>query len=351
MTRTQKRCIQVASLWLLALSGSIFSQDMPSVTLIGSSVEENTLGESSEFLPHQMSVIELDHDLVHAMNLSDLLSQQARVQVRSMVGDGDFSSVSVRGSSASQVNVYLDGQLINTAGEMAVDLSKINLNHLKRIEIYRSGSPPGVTSHAIGGTIMLYSKELKNEPKINLELGVASFGTKHGSLDFQKKWHSWKHRLLLDLKKSDGDYEYIDDRVTLDNTADDIKRIRQNNHLHRWALQWRTQRTFSDDSRLGIILSHRDQQKGIPGRGNNLTHDTRLDEKSSKVIFNDTKPNLFQHDSTTEFKYHHQEKTDRYTDLRSELGLGKQDEKYQVHAHGLTIDHHHISALLSNSLL
>ncbi|MBN64178.1 MAG: hypothetical protein CME20_22695 [Gemmatimonadetes bacterium] len=46
-------------------------------------------------------------------NLADTLRDQTGVQIRQSGGLGSNSAVSIRGSSSKQVQVYLDGMLLN----------------------------------------------------------------------------------------------------------------------------------------------------------------------------------------------------------------------------------------------
>ena len=68
-----------------------------------------------------------------------------------MGGLGQFSTVSIRGSSAEQVLVLLDGVRLNTGGGGSVDFSTIPLDSIERIEVIRGGGTTLYGSDAIGG--------------------------------------------------------------------------------------------------------------------------------------------------------------------------------------------------------
>lgn len=93
--------------------------------------------------------------------LPEILSQQVGIFVNNTNGLGQLSTVSIRGSTAEQVSVYLDGLKINTAQGGAVDFSTLPLEGLERIEIIRGGASHRYGSDAIGGVINLVSKKAK----------------------------------------------------------------------------------------------------------------------------------------------------------------------------------------------
>ena len=70
-------------------------------------------------------------------SLPDVLAEAVGVQVKRLGGLGAFSAISLRGSSADQVEVYLDGMLLNAAVGGGVDLGNLPLAHVGQIEIYR----------------------------------------------------------------------------------------------------------------------------------------------------------------------------------------------------------------------
>ena len=83
-------------------------------------------------------------------SLPDVLAEATGVHVKRLGGLGAFSTLSLRGSSAEQVEVYLDGILLNTAFGGGVDLSILPLAHVGQIEVYRGA---GAGGNGLGGTV------------------------------------------------------------------------------------------------------------------------------------------------------------------------------------------------------
>jgi len=67
--------------------------------------------------------------------VADVLSDAAGVTVRRLGGPGDLSILSIRGSSANEVQIYLDGIPLSRARNETVNLSNLPLDSLERVEV------------------------------------------------------------------------------------------------------------------------------------------------------------------------------------------------------------------------
>jgi hypothetical protein len=74
-------------------------------------------------------------------SVADVLGESVGVQVRRFGGLGAFSTVSIRGPTPSQVEVYLDNVLLNRANAGLVDLGSLPLDNVAHTEIYRGFAP------------------------------------------------------------------------------------------------------------------------------------------------------------------------------------------------------------------
>ena len=89
-----------------------------------------------------VSVIDLDHEPGQAASdeLARVISRAPGVTIRSVGGLGQFSAVSLRGSTTQQVAVFLDGAPLSGAAASVVDLSNQPLDGLERVETYSGGT-------------------------------------------------------------------------------------------------------------------------------------------------------------------------------------------------------------------
>lgn len=83
-------------------------------------------------------------------------------------------TVSIRGSNANEVAVYLDGIKINSANTGVADLSQIDLNALQRIEVLRGGNTYLFGQGNMGGVLNLETQEVsKNRLSLNWGEGLS----------------------------------------------------------------------------------------------------------------------------------------------------------------------------------
>ncbi len=181
-------------------------------------------------------VIEREELQQQGASLAEIVAQSAGVQFKQSGGVGSFSTVSLRGSTAEQVNVYLDGVLLNEAAGGGVNLSHIELMQADRVEVYRGAVPAQLGNSAIGGAVNITSNRATARPSTRLLAGFGSFGSTKFSasyagpvaliderlLDQQRLVASFTHR------KSDNNFGFINDNGTELNSDDDTEQKRNN---------------------------------------------------------------------------------------------------------------------------
>jgi vitamin B12 transporter len=89
-----------------------------------------------------------------SQTLSDLLQAINGLQIRQIGGLGNPVSVSIRGSSSKQVQLYIDGQLVNDSQFGGFDLNQIPTEQIQSIEISKNQAI-GTGSTPIGGVIRI----------------------------------------------------------------------------------------------------------------------------------------------------------------------------------------------------
>ncbi|MBI3811683.1 MAG: TonB-dependent receptor, partial [Nitrospirae bacterium] len=110
---------------------------MQDITVEAATVEAEETGAQPSFL----TVIQ-GKDLERRFtSIPEALSETVGVRVNRFGGLGDFSTISIRGSSSEQVLIYLDGILLNEAQGGGVNIGTIPISNVESIEIYRGSSP------------------------------------------------------------------------------------------------------------------------------------------------------------------------------------------------------------------
>lgn len=98
-------------------------------------------------------------------------------RISSVVVDHSVSgmqTVSIRGSNPNEVAVYLDGVKINSANTGIADLSQIDLNSIRKVEVLRSGNAYLFGQGNLGGVVNLESRDAtKNSLSIAFGEGLS----------------------------------------------------------------------------------------------------------------------------------------------------------------------------------
>jgi outer membrane cobalamin receptor len=177
------------------------------------------------------SVITSDRTPRSGETLPQLLSELPGLSVTRLGGLGAMATLSLRGSAANQVLVYVDGIPLNSATWGSVDIGALPIADLDRIEVYRGMSPTSFGASAIGGIVSLTSRT----PEVtgaSAYAGGGTFGTGFGGA--QATWAVRRVRLMLSANylRSRGDFDYFGNGHTAANPDDNVPdRIRQNNTL------------------------------------------------------------------------------------------------------------------------
>ncbi len=178
-------------------------------------------------LPGQMTVITAEEIAASApKTLTEVLEPALGVSLTRYGGTGSSALVSIRGSSAEQVLVLLNGKRINTAQGGGADLSTINPDIIERIEIYRGGDSAVYGENAVGGVINVITKS--PEPDIfsgSARGGYASQNTAFGSvsLSSSNQDETLGGSLSIHGLTSDGNYSFEDENFgTLERENADV---------------------------------------------------------------------------------------------------------------------------------
>ena len=183
------------------------TSDAPEFELAGITVEAKRPDWESKLSPGTVTVIRPEEYKGEQKDLPDLLKMVPGVHVREVNGKGQYPVVNVRGSTAAQVGVFVDGVMTNLGGDAAVDISTIPVKNVERIEVYRGYIPARFGGTFIGGVINVVTKK-PTKANISAELGKASFGGKSASLEVVSPLASGSFLVGLNYEAAKGDFPY-----------------------------------------------------------------------------------------------------------------------------------------------
>jgi outer membrane cobalamin receptor len=182
--------------------------------------------------------------LTSSLSLSDGLKNVSGIDVKSTGGFGQVSTLSLRGSSASQVLVLLDGRPLNYINTGIFNLSDFPTEQVERIEIVRGPLSSLYGANALGGVVNIIS-QIPKETKASGSLSFGTFNTQAYSLGLSGNYKKFKLSWGGERKSSDND--------------------RKNSDFYNFSTH--TKLFFSPSSKINgeVFLNTQNDRMGVPG--------------------------------------------------------------------------------------
>lgn len=212
---------------------------------------------------------------------TDVLQEVVGVQVQRFGGLGAFSTISIRGSSANQVPIYLDGIPLSQAQDQTVNLADLPLDSLQRIDVYRGTVPVGFGGGGIGGVVNLVTRPPSATPSTELSAGYGSFETRKAVASQSQELGGVGVLAHLTYLGSQGNFTYKDNNGTLDNPTDDTTTTRINNAFDSVAGLLKGTKELADGLALDAAQEVFFKNQGVPGPGSTQFADPSLLELRS----------------------------------------------------------------------
>jgi iron complex outermembrane receptor protein len=212
-----------------------------------------------------VTVVDAREPSARVVSVAELLERQAGVQVRSRGGLGSFTSVSLRGSDASEVAVFLDGVPLSREASGIIDLSLVPVDGLDHVEIYRGVPPIELGAEAIGGAINLVTRKGTRRPTVRASAGAGSFGARSATAGYSATQGGLHVDASAAYHGANGDFQYYDNGGTLIDRSDDHVSVRRNNGFDQVGLDV----TVGGGRRLRWDLGAHGfwKHQGVPGLG------------------------------------------------------------------------------------
>lgn len=190
--------------------------------------------------PGFATAIELDHEAGArpADGLAEVLGRSAGATVRSLGGLGQFSALSLRGSSTQQVAVFLDGVPLGGSGGV-VNLGDLPLDTLGQAVVHRGLVPVVYGGAAIGGALDLGSRLrcAHDRARLGAAVGGGSFAAREARASASVPLLRSGRGPCLDVRVgyggAAGDYPFYNVGDTLQDRSDDAVERRRNNYYDR----------------------------------------------------------------------------------------------------------------------
>lgn len=148
-----------------------------------------------------------NHHLKHLnpKNVSEVLEDIAAVNISDYGSQGAQKTISMRGSTAAQVLVLIDGRPINSPRSGDIDLSTIPLDNIERVEVLRGPASSIYGSSAMGGVVNIITKEPPRKgQKTEILTSFGTFRTYQERLSYGAKLNNFGLRLDNSYQSSEG---------------------------------------------------------------------------------------------------------------------------------------------------
>ena len=221
------------------------------------------------------SVVETREAPTSVETLADVLADTVGVQVRRFGGLGDFSTVSIRGFSPGQVQVYLDGVPLTRADNEVVNLSDLPLDAVDHVEVYRGVTPLVFAQSGPGGVVNVVTRRPEGAPLAAASASYGSFDTRKVALAAGGSHGAWDGLVFAQYLGSAGDFPFTLDR-TPDVPGGEVELTRINDAFNQGAV---TGRVVYRDAPFTLALTTDSfvKSQGVPGHGSVQSPDAHRD--------------------------------------------------------------------------
>ena len=268
-------CSLLACAWFL---GTAAHAQIGNILITGDDEEEGDAGSTSAGVPFEIGdtasgeftgfreVIEKEDLQQAGSSLAEVVADESGVQFKQSGGLGSFSSVSLRGSSAEQVNVYLDGILLNEASGGAVNFSDIELLQAEKVEVYKGTVPVQLGNSAIGGAVNITTQRASGAPVASVVAGIGSFNSSRFAAAYRGPVNLLDEQSVVGsvtFRSSDNDFSFVNDNGTEFNTDDDERERRNNSDARSLSGFVKTGHRLGNTFKLEHALQLSDRSQGV----------------------------------------------------------------------------------------
>jgi outer membrane cobalamin receptor len=179
------------------------------------------------------------------LTLGEALLKESNLNLNYGGAYGQNTTLSLRGSTSSQVLFLLNGRPLNPITTGNFNLAELPLSIVERVEVVEGTLSNLYGANALGGVVNLITQTGPEEGVLTGRVGYGSFNTYHGSLKLHKQSKSFGLDLNLERLGSDND------------------RPNSNFRLTSGALE--LSYYPGDSSRLSLLLRGQGDRLGVPG--------------------------------------------------------------------------------------
>lgn len=173
-------------------------QQIAEITVVGQVLKRPTLIDPRN---SAMPVTIIDRrtlDLLGSRRLDEVLREQTGMAIVNNTAGGSRSvGVQMQGLSSQYIMILIDGQPLLGRQSGNLDLSRIQVSNIERIEIIKGASSCLYGNDALGGAINIITRFGSTSPQLHLQANYASFHTIDMTAEAERNFNKNKGYLLF----------------------------------------------------------------------------------------------------------------------------------------------------------
>jgi len=212
-----KSLLVISGLLVFFVFGSSRAEDVDLERIV---VTPSRVEESSETTGNSISVISnTNFQQRNLFTVKENLKGASGLDIAGTGGMGGATSVFLRGSSAGQIRVMMDGVKVYdpSSTDASYDFAHLSTGNIERIEILRGPQSSLYGSDAIGGVINIITKKGLGKPKISITSEGGSYYTSREALEISGE----KEKLHFSLSTSRLDARGFSEAKEKNNNPED----------------------------------------------------------------------------------------------------------------------------------
>jgi len=180
-----------------------------------------------------------------AKNLAEILSAISGLEINDYGDAGGIKSLSIRGSSAEQVLILLDGRPMNDPQTGQIDLGQIPANIIEKIEIYRGPASAVYGANALGGVINIITKKGEGESRGKIKTSIGTYQTQDYEITYQGSSKDLNYLIFGKYFTTEGS--------------------RENSQMNEVNLLGKMNLSLDQQTSMDLTLQYNSYQRGVPG--------------------------------------------------------------------------------------
>ncbi len=147
---------------------------------------------------------------------ASLIEPMPGVHVRRLGADDSFATLSVRGTSSTQVAIYLAGVPLSGGADPTLDLATLPLWPGARARVYRSFAPAALGRGSLGGTLVLDTPSARAPNGTEVYAAVGAYGSRRiRASDVSGDPDGVRIATGFSASRSDDDFSFIDTSASI----------------------------------------------------------------------------------------------------------------------------------------